>query len=403
MMPPGQSGQPREPGRAATAGPAQTRWSDFAPGDCLFASPDEVLHGSGCLLSADPLDHIQACAADLLARAQAGAAQSGGPDASPPVLFGLLPYDSTRPARLLVPGRLRRMQAPAALPAPQAAGILRRREHPSGDEYEQGVRDALALLDADPALRKLVLARTLELQLDRGADLATILGRLWHGNPHGYTYAMPLAGAGEYFIGASPELLVRRRGRQVFIHPLAGTAARLPDAAGDAREAQALLDSPKDRLEHAVVVEAIETALRPLCRTLDIPARPSLTSTARLWHLGTPITGELKDPSHGVLDLAIALHPTPAVCGLPTADARRAIARIEPFERGFFAGAVGWCDASGDGVWSVAIRCAHVAGPRLTLSAGAGIVPGSVPAQERIETGNKLRTLLDALGLESTP
>jgi len=403
-MLPGQSGQSRQAGGGACqdvlSGPARTRWSDFAPGDCLFASQDEVLHGSGCLLSADPRDHIQACAAELLARA--GAGQRGGPDA-PPVLFGLLPYDPAQPARLLVPRQLRRMQPPAALPASQAAGIRQRREHPSGDEYERGVRDALALLDAGPALRKLVLARTLELRLDRDADVARILGRLWHGNPHGYTYAMPLAGAGEYFIGASPELLVRRRGRQVSVHPLAGTAARLPDPDGDARAAQALLDSPKDRLEHAVVVEAIEAALRPLCRRLDIPARPSLTATARLWHLGTPIAGELEDPSRSVLDLAIALHPTPAVCGLPTADARRAIARIEPFERGFFAGAVGWCDARGDGVWSVAIRCAHVAGPRLTLSAGAGIVPGSVPARERIETGNKLRTLLDALGLESAP
>ncbi|MDY0310021.1 MAG: chorismate-binding protein, partial [Castellaniella sp.] len=99
------------------------------------------------------------------------------------------------------------------------------------------------------------------------------------------------------------------------------------------------------------------------------------------------------------LDLAIALHPTPAVCGLPTAHARRAIAALEPFERGYFAGAVGWCDATGDGTWAVAIRCARSCGHRLTLSAGAGIVPGSVPALEYRETGNKLRTVLDALGI----
>ncbi|CAM5195833.1 isochorismate synthase OS=Castellaniella defragrans (strain DSM / CCUG 39792 / 65Phen) OX=1437824 GN=BN940_00301 PE=3 SV=1 [Castellaniella denitrificans] len=129
------------------------------------------------------------------------------------------------------------------------------------------------------------------------------------------------------------------------------------------------------------------------------PRAARLTSTARLWHLGTLIEGELADPAISALDLAIALHPTPAVCGLPTADARRAIAGLEPFERGYFAGAVGWCDAAGDGAWAVAIRCAQASGRRLTLSAGAGIVPGSVPELEYQETGNKLRTVLDALGL----
>ena len=370
---------------------------DFQPGDSLFSTQGQALHGRGVLLQAAPRDDVGACAARLLA--QAAEQQT---DAAAPVLLGLLPYDPAgpAPARLQIPRTLHRISAPTATPAAPAATILQRREHPDQAGYEHSVRAALERLNRDAGLRKLVLARTLELELDRPLDLADMLTRLWQASPHGYTYAMPVSESGQdYFLGASPELLVRREGRHVRVHPLAGTAARHPDAAEDARIAQTLLDSPKDRLEHAVVVEAIEAALRPLCRTLNIPAQPGLTSTARLWHLGTLIEGELADPAISALDLAIALHPTPAVCGLPTADARRAIAALEPFERGYFAGAVGWCDATGDGAWAVAIRCAHVGPRHLTLSAGAGIVPGSVPELEYRETGNKLRTILDALGL----
>ncbi len=370
--------------------------ADFQPGDSLFASRDEVYHGRGSLLRAQATGAVARRAAELLAEAADRSAA--------PVLMGLLPFDPARPAQLIVPEALHRMAPPGALPPARPAGILRTQEHPSGAAYEQGVRDALARMGADPTLRKVVLARTLRIGLEQPADVRRILGRLWLHNAKGYTYAMPLdAGGGDYFLGASPELLVRRRGRRIILHPLAGTAARHPDPAADARHAQALLDSPKDLREHAVVIEAIEAALRPLCRVLDIPARPSLTATARLWHLGTPISGELADPAIGALDLALALHPTPAVCGLPAAAARRAITEIEPFERGYFAGAVGWCDADGDGAWSVAIRCARATGRELTLYAGAGIVPGSIPEQERIETGNKLRTILDALDLDSTP
>ncbi len=373
---------------------APSTLADFQAGDSLFATPREVYHGRGAGLRAAPVGGVARRAAELLSEA------SDRP--TTPVLLGLLPFDPGRAAQLLVPDVLYRMAAPRALPPSGPTSMLGCTEHPSGAAYELGVRDVLARMALDPTLRKVVLARTLRIALEQPADLRRILGRLWLHNPAGYTYAVPLDG-GECFVGASPELLVRRKGRRLTLHPLAGTAARHPDPGTDTHRARALLDSPKDLREHAVVIEAIETVLRPLCRTLDIPARPSLTATARLWHLGTPISGELADPAIGALDLALALHPTPAVCGLPAAAARQAIAQAEPFERGYFAGAVGWCDAQGDGAWSVAIRCAHAAGRELTLYAGAGIVPGSVPEQERIETGNKLRTILDALDLDSTP
>ncbi len=370
--------------------------ADFRPGDSLFAAPGEVYHGRGALLRAAAVGDIPQQAAALLAEAAERTAA--------PVLLGLLPFDPARPAQLLIPETVHRKTPPCVAGPSAAPGIRAIIEHPSGDHYAQGVRQALARMGEDPTLRKVVLARTLRISLEHAIDLPRVLGRLWRDNPHGYTYAMPLdADDRTCFLGASPELLVRRQGRRLTLHPLAGTAARHPDPDIDARQAQALLDSPKDLREHAIVIEAIEAVLRPLCRRLHIPAEPSLTSTARLWHLGTPITGELADPGITALEIALALHPTPAVCGLPTAAARRVIADIEPFEREYFAGAVGWCDAQGDGAWSVAIRCARSSERELTLYAGAGIVPGSIPEQERIETGNKLRTMLDALELNPIP
>jgi isochorismate synthase len=181
--------------------------------------------------------------------------------------------------------------------------------------------------------------------------------------------------------------------------PLAGSAARSPDPAEDQRRASALLVSAKDRHEHAIVADAVAAALRPYCRHLDVPAAPSLRHTRTMWHLASHISGELADPSMSALALACALHPTPAVCGDPLPLARAAIAEIEPFDRGFFTGMVGWCDASGDGEWAVTIRCAEVADRSLRLFAGAGIVAGSDPEHELAETTAKLQTMLDALGI----
>jgi isochorismate synthase len=119
-----------------------------------------------------------------------------------------------------------------------------------------------------------------------------------------------------------------------------------------------------------------------------------------MWHLGTTITGELADPDVSVLRLAAALHPTPAVCGTPTAVARDLVGELEPFDRGYYAGAVGWVDTSGDGEWAVAIRCAEVAARSLRLYAGGGILPASDPEAELAETSAKFQTLLRAMGLD---
>ena len=143
----------------------------------------------------------------------------------------------------------------------------------------------------------------------------------------------------------------------------------------------------------------MRAALAPLCAHLDIADTPQLSPTAALWHLSTPIRGTLRATATTALDLALALHPTPAVGGVPTAAAVDLIAELEG-DRGFYAGAVGWCDARGDGRWVVAIRGAQLSADRRTAlaTAGGGIVAQSDAADEVEETTTKFRTILHGLG-----
>ncbi|WP_236638426.1 chorismate-binding protein [Mangrovicoccus ximenensis] len=164
---------------------------------------------------------------------------------------------------------------------------------------------------------------------------------------------------------------------------------RQADPVADAAAAAGLAGSDKDRREHAIVVEYILDTLAPFCRSLGTPEGTRLTSTRSMWHLGTPIEGVLKDEGLPSAVLAARLHPTPAVCGLPCNRAEELIRKLEPVPRDYYAGAVGWTDAHGDGAWHVAIRCAEICGAEARLYAGAGIVPGSDPEAEVAETGGR--------------
>lgn len=234
-------------------------------------------------------------------------------------------------------------------------------------------------------------------------DQQKLLRELAEHNKHGYTFAVNLPkDENEYsktLIGASPELLVSRHGMQVISNPLAGSRPRSEDPVEDKRRAEELLSSPKDLHEHAVVVESVAAALRPYCHILHVPEKPSVIHSEAMWHLSTEVKGELKDPNTSSLELAIALHPTPAVCGTPMEEAREAIQKIEPFDREFFTGMLGWSDLNGDGEWIVTIRCAEVQENTLRLYAGAGVVAESKPEDELAETSAKFQTMLKALGL----
>lgn len=284
-----------------------------------------------------------------------------------------------------------------ALPGPWKAEAL-----PEPEEHRTAVQRAVQSLGPD--LEKVVLARSLRLVGPGPVDAAQVLRNLAWRDPAGFTFAMNLPPRTELpgprtFIGASPELLVAKRGGRALSNPLAGSRPRSADATKDQHNAVELLGSAKDRREHALVVDAVAEGLRPFCTRLDVPGEPELIRTATMWHLSTRVTGELADPDTPSVELARALHPTPAVCGTPTGAARDAISRLEPFDRGFYTGAVGYTDASGDGEWAVAIRCADISGDGLDLYAGGGIVEGSDPAEELDETSAKLRTLLLALGI----
>ncbi|KUL50298.1 isochorismate synthase DhbC [Streptomyces sp. NRRL S-1521] len=379
-------------------GAATALLDDYTPGRRFLATPTRTLLAEGvhAHVPHDDRPLPQRVAAAL------AAARAAGTDR--PHVIGAVAFDQTAPAALAVPETLR--TAPPltadpliALPAetPEATD-WRIRPVPSPEEYGEGVAGAVERMWRGE-FSKVVLARTLELTAPAPLDIPLMLQRLARRDPSGYTFALPTA-PGRTLVGASPELLVSRRGHQVVANPLAGSTPRSSDLAEDVRRAAALLESAKDLHEHAVVVDAVHQALAPFCTDLTIPARPTLIRTATMWHLSTTVTGTLTSPDASALELACALHPTPAVCGTPTATAREVIRATEPFDRGFFTGMVGWGDADGDGEWVVTIRCAEAEERSLRLYAGAGVVAASDPAAETAETGAKFRTFLDAVGAE---
>jgi len=331
-----------------------------------------------------------------------------------PVAVAAFPFDGTREASITIPSFLVRRDVEdetrelkigegmwhfhdealiGGSPHDEFVDVqLRPVPPPTG--YAYAVASALDKIHTGD-LRKVVLARTLEVQADRELDPKRLVHRLRAVDPDCYAFAVPSADG--TLVGASPELLVSRRGLVVSANPLAGSAPRSGDPDEDRANAQALGSSAKDRQEHAFVVEHVFRVLKPLCEELRHDPEPQLLATANVWHLSTRFSGRLKRPAPTALELVAALHPTPAVCGTPTATAAAAIAELEPFERGWYAGPVGWVDADGDGEWALALRCAELVGDRATLYAGAGIVADSDPERELDETERKFRAFLDSL------
>ncbi|MFF4596968.1 isochorismate synthase MenF [Amycolatopsis sp. NPDC001319] len=368
----------------------------YQRGDFLFATARRALLAQGSVAAVTDTDPRR------LARTVAEELTSSGV----PLAVGVLPFDTgpgtTTPGHLVLPRTVHRAQAEGEgsavaasedLPAPAVT-----REVPSEEGHKANVRAAVAAL-RDRGLRKAVLARALELEFAAPVPVEKIVRNLARGNPRHFTYAAELPG-GRTLVGATPELLLSRAGDSVYTTPHAGSMPRSADPVADRANGEALLASAKDQEEHAVVIDYVVEALRPFCRKLDVPPAPELVSTPAIWHLRTAITGELVDRSVTALDLAAALHPTPAICGTPTGAARDLVQELEPFDRGYYAGTVGWVDAAGDGEWAVAIRCAEVADTSMRLYAGGGIVPASDPQAEFDETIAKFRTLLGAMGLD---
>ncbi|QYG93372.1 isochorismate synthase [Iamia sp. SCSIO 61187] len=252
------------------------------------------------------------------------------------------------------------------------------------------VADATARI-RDGQLEKVVLAREIVVTADAAIDVAAVVRRLRLGFPGCYVYLV------DGFVGASPELLVAREGSEVRSQPMAGTAPRRGDPVADADAVARLQASTSYRHEHQVTIDAVYDALVPFCSYLDFEAEPSVVALPNVTHLATTVAGQLSSPPPSVLDLVAALHPTPAVCGRPREAALAVIDELEGFDRGPYAGAVGWTDRHGHGEWAVAIRSAVIDGTTARVFGGNGIVGDSDPPTELTETRAKLQAILGVL------
>lgn len=317
-------------------------------------------------------------------------------------LVGAVPYDRHAMDYLFQPVRILTDETGIASPVLVAPSLANMTPEPSVRQYRASVSEALHRI-AGGEFEKIVLSRSLSLSAQTPFDEGGLLVRMRQ-DRQATTFSTPLPadefGRARRLIGATPELLVERRGRMVASHPLAGSARRSDDPVADRAIGQALLKSDKDRREHEMVSQMVLDTLAPYCEQLSAPEGMALTTTARMWHLGTRITGRLRDPATPCAQLLAALHPTPAICGQPRDAADAALPQLEGRDRGFYAGAVGWLDDSGDGCWYLALRCAEISGTRARLYAGAGIVAGSDPHAEEAETSAKFLAMLTAFGLD---
>ncbi len=357
-------------------------------------------HGNDGLAAAgESRDVLVAAGPDHVRRAAALVQNALEETAGRGVAMGALPYEGSCGAVIRVPERVVRGRPMSGDVAPEPGwSITAMVPEPLPVEYEAAVERALLAIEAGE-VDKVVLARTLLVETNVPIDPRLLARRFSAEEPAAFVYLVALPG-GSHLVGASPELVIRRRGRKVFSDPLAGTARRSADRTRDQEIARQLLEAVKEQREHRLVAEAVADAMAPFCSNLVVDSEAGLSSTATLWHLHTAIKGTLKPDAPDALTIAAALHPTPAVCGTPQSAAAALIGRLEPFDRRFFAGLVGWVDAQGDGEWALTLRCAEVTGSTARLHAGAGIVAGSEPASEDLETEAKFGVGLRALGIE---
>lgn len=379
----------------------------------FFTSATETLH----VRAQDVVERIEldshADSARLPQRL-ASLREHGAPE---PYAVGALPFDPAHPASFVLASDVRRApgrcgQTLTAVQRGLLANAAGYHVHfdPPPARFAAEVESILEDIRRG-SLVKAVAARALTLELQAELSPSALLQALAARCPRDMLFALatpsrpgtPEQHPHSTWVGASPELLLSKRGASVRSNPLAGSRPRGHDAQTDEAQAQALLHSAKDRHEHALVVDAVHRSLAPFCRELQVPSAPTLLATPTMWHLSTTIDGTLYDPDSSVAHLARALHPTPAVCGHPQSEALAKLRALEGERRGFFAGAVGYCNAQGDGEWAVTLRCAELTPTAVTLYAGAGVVEGSDPWLEYNETCAKMATVLQVLGVGLLP
>lgn len=392
---------------------------EVAPDPVRVAGPDGVLFGRADAETIAGRGEVARLAPDDAAAALT-AATVEDPVARPgtgPVALGALPFHPDSAAEMIIPALVvrrgsdgggwittvgtredppgdpaqvdRSAWAAPPTPSPGPGAFTVESVRPPAD-WMAAVARATERIRAG-ALDKVVLAREVRVTADADFDLAAIVRRLTLGFPGCYAYSV------DGLVGASPELLVGRAGDRVTAQPMAGTAPRRGDPDADADAVAGLLASPSYRHEHQVTIDAVYDALVPFCSFLDFEPEPSVVALPNVTHLATTVSGQLSSPPARALDLVAALHPTPAVCGRPRQAALDAIAELEGFERGPYAGAVGWIDRAGNGTWAVSIRNAVIRGAEARLFGGNGIVGDSDPPTELAETRAKLQAVLGVL------
>lgn len=307
------------------------------------------------------------------------------------------PADDTAPADAIAPETPSSdfalpLEPPAPVETEQWRSIEFDAPQAEADAYRSGVAHASHSI-GDDEIEKIVLARRLHARLEPTADLRVPLTRLSDRYTDCWTFAV------DGMIGASPETLIRAIGGNITARVLAGTRKRSLDAAHDLVLRDELSASSKEQHEHALAVTSLVDTLTPHVRDLKSDETPYLLELPNVWHLSTNVSATLADGANSI-ELADAVHPTAAVAGTPTSLAIIAIDALEPFDRGRYAGAVGWINAAGDGEWAIALRSAqiteHPSHRTVTAYAGGGIVAGSDPERELIETVAKFRPIVEA-------
>jgi isochorismate synthase len=339
-------------------GGREGHWASFPP--ALMVLPELVLHRAG------DRTHLTLCAVS-------------GPEVDPGDVSARL---AARVAAL--------RDTPLPLLDPHPTGSVRIASAVPPEQFESSVAAAVGRIDGGE-LDKVVLAREVVVEAPQAHDPGALFGALRELFPSCFCFC---CGSPEgAFVGASPELLVRRTGSGAATVGLAGSTRRSADPSVDDHLGEQLRQSAKDRSEHEIVVRRIERTLRPYSVWVQAAPEPELIKVANIQHLGTPIHAQLAEPRSAV-ELAGHLHPTPAVGGEPRERALRAITELEGLDRGWYAGPVGWMDAAEDGEFCVALRSALLRDRFAHLYAGSGIVAASDPAAELAETEVKLGALL---------
>ena len=315
----------------------------------------------------------------------------------PAVAMGSFTFDPEEPGSLLfIPEQVTRYDAHVtAVPSPEPQESFDRLRYARGEIDElrwlDEVASAIRAIEHG-TLSKVVLARDEVVWSRTPFSERTIAMRLARVFPQCYTFVC------DGLVGATPELLVRKRGRSVESLVLAGSARRGSDPQDDATQAESLLTSPKERSEHSLAVASVADVLRELSSDLSVEPEPSILRLANVQHLATTVKARLANEEMSVLEVVDRLHPTAAVGGVPRDTALARIRGVEAGLRGRYAGPVGWVDEQGDGDWGIALRCALLSGTRAQLFAGAGLVAGSLPEVELEETRLKLRAMEGVLG-----